>query len=85
MLTVELDKETEAYLIDILAKDKTTSEELIKQLIRERWLRLQASKTVVERLGGHPQHLLQDAPPDLSERQNRSAAIATYLLKRHPQ
>lgn len=31
----------------------------------------------MERRGGHPQHLLQDAPPDLSERGTRKQAIAT--------
>ena len=40
------------------------------------------AKTVVERLGGHPQHLLQDAPPHLSERENRKQAIAEYLNHR---
>jgi hypothetical protein len=41
-------------------------------------------KTIVERLGGHPEHLLEDAPPDLSERANRKKAIADYLKKKHP-
>ncbi len=83
MLTVRLDKETEQQLGDILAHEKDTNRsELIKRLIRERWLTLQAGRTLVERRGGHPQHLLQDAPPDLSERQNRKAAIAEYLKKR---
>jgi len=45
--------------------------------LANRWLTLQAGRTLVERRGGHPQHLLQDAPPDLSERHNRKAAIAT--------
>jgi uncharacterized protein (DUF433 family) len=41
-----------------------------------------STQTIVERLGGHPQHILQDAPPDLSERENRKAAIAAYLTQR---
>ncbi|WP_236146891.1 hypothetical protein [Scytonema millei] len=84
MLTVRLDEETERQLGDILAREKDTNRsELIKRLIRDRWLTLQVGKTLVERRGGHPQHLLQDAPADLSERQNRKAAIAEYLKKRH--
>ena len=41
------------------------------------------SQTIVERLGGHPQYLLQNAPPDLSEREPRKQAIAAYLSHRH--
>ncbi|MET0099441.1 hypothetical protein, partial [Limnospira platensis] len=66
-------------------KEKTTSDELIKRLVQERWLSLQPRKTIVERRGGHPEHLLEDAPPDLSERANRKKAIADYLKKKHPQ
>lgn len=84
MLTVRLDEETERKLGDIMAHEKDTNRsELIKRLIRDRWLTLQVGKTLVERRGGHPQHLLQDAPADLSERQNRKAAITEYLQKRH--
>lgn len=80
MLTVRLDEEIEKQLGDILAHETDTNRsELIKRLIRDRWLTLQVGKTLVERRGGHPQHLLQDAPADLSERQNRKAAIALYL------
>lgn len=84
MLTIKLDEETEARLADILAHENTNHSELIKRLICERWLTLQVGKTIVERRGGHPQHLLQDAPADLSERSHRKQAIADYLKKRHP-
>lgn len=40
MLTQELDQETELYLADILAQEQTTSDELIRNLIRDRWLTL---------------------------------------------
>jgi Arc/MetJ-type ribon-helix-helix transcriptional regulator len=84
MLTVRLDEETERQLAELLAREKDANRsELIKRLIRERWLALQLGKTVVERRGGHPQHLLQDAPADLSERSQRKGAIADYLQKRH--
>jgi Arc/MetJ-type ribon-helix-helix transcriptional regulator len=85
MLTVRLDEETERQLAELLAHAKDSNRsELIKRLIRDRWLSLQLGKTLVERRGGHPQHLLEDAPPNLSERSNRKQAIADYLQKRHP-
>ncbi len=37
MLNVNLDDETEKYLVEILAQEKTTSSELIKRLLREHW------------------------------------------------
>jgi hypothetical protein len=84
MLTVRLDEETERQLGDILASERETNRsEIVKRLIRERWLALQAGKPLVERRGGHPQHLLEDAPPDLSERQNRKTAIDRHLQQRH--
>ncbi|MGB3188249.1 MAG: hypothetical protein WBB43_02315, partial [Limnoraphis sp.] len=85
MLNIELDQETEACLVEILAREKTTSDELIKRLVKECWLSLQPRKTIVERRGGHPEHLLEDAPPGLSERVNRKKAIADYLEKKHSQ
>ncbi len=85
MLTVRLDEETEQKLADLVAHEKDTNRsELVKRLIRERWLTLQAGRTLIERRGGHPQHLLQDAPADMSERSNRKAVIAEYLKNRHP-
>ncbi len=85
MLTVRLNEETEQQLAELLAQEKDSNRsELIKRLIRERWLSLQLGKTLVERRGGHPQHLLEDAPPNLSERSNRKQAIADYLQKRYP-
>jgi hypothetical protein len=85
MLNVRLDQETEAYLTEILQREDTTPEELIKTLIHQRWITLQPNKTVVERLGGHPKQLLQHAPQNLSEREHRKRAIAEYLTKRHSQ
>jgi hypothetical protein len=85
MLNIELDQETEARLVEILAKEKTTSNELIKHLVKERWLSLQPRQTIVERRGGHPENLLENASPDLSERANRKKAIADYLHKKYPQ
>ncbi|MBW4695368.1 MAG: hypothetical protein KME27_26770 [Lyngbya sp. HA4199-MV5] len=85
MLDVRLDPETEAYLLDIAEREKTTPEVLLKSLIHQHWQRLHPPKTIVERRGGHPEHLLQDASPNLSERDHRKRAIAEYLMKRHPE
>ncbi|HEY9824950.1 MAG TPA: hypothetical protein V6D19_05845 [Stenomitos sp.] len=83
MLTVRLDPETEQKLAEILAHERSINcSELIKRLIQERWLTLSLDKTFVERRGGHPQHLLQDAPPDLSERATRKRAITEHLKQR---
>ena len=85
MLNIELDQETEACLVEILAKEKITSDELIKRLVKERWLSLQPRQTIVQRRGGHPEHLLENAPPGLSERANRKQAISNYLENKHSQ
>ena len=85
MLTVRLDDQTEKYLADLVACEKTDKSELIRRLIRERWLANQSGLTVVERLGGHPKHLLENAPPNLSERSIRKQAIARHLQDRHSQ
>lgn len=40
MLTKELDRETEQLLAEILQRENTTSDQLIRILIRDRWLSL---------------------------------------------
>ncbi len=81
MLAVRLDEETEAHLADILAHDRTDRSELIRRLINERWLSIQAGKqTVMERMGGPPKHLF-NGPPDLSERSSRKRYLAKQLLE----
>jgi hypothetical protein len=52
MLTQELDRETEQYLADILAQEQMTSDELIRTLIRDRWLSLKQSAEVTPPLQG---------------------------------
>ncbi len=85
MLNVNLDDETEKYLVEILAQDKTTSSELIKRLLREHWQSLQPRKTILERLGGPPKHLLPNSPGNLSDRDARSKYLAEYFQKRYEQ
>lgn len=83
MLPINLDRETESYLAEIIAKENITSEELLKQLIYQRWQALQPRQTLLERRGGHPKHLLQDASPDLSLRENRKTIVANHIKNRH--
>lgn len=84
MLNVCLDQETETYLAEILRYEGTTPDELIQDLIRQRWIRLQLDQTLAERRGGHPQHLLQNASPELSERETCKQAVAEHLMQGHP-
>ncbi|NJM69984.1 MAG: hypothetical protein HC862_07000 [Scytonema sp. RU_4_4] len=84
MINISLDDETEKYLVEILAQEKSTSSELMKRLIHEHWQKLQSRKTVLERLeevGSIPRHL-PDSPGNLSDRDVRRQYIAEYLQKR---
>ncbi|MDJ0729131.1 MAG: hypothetical protein QNJ33_03980 [Crocosphaera sp.] len=58
---------------------------LLKKLIYEHWLTLNPRQTIVERRGGHPKYLLQDASSDLSLRENRKQAIAEKIQQSHQQ
>jgi hypothetical protein len=71
MLSIHLDRETEAYLAEIIAQENSTSEELLKKLIYQHWQTLKPRQTLAQRRGGHPKNLLQDAAPDASLRENR--------------
>lgn len=85
MLNVSLDEDTERYLIEILAQEKTTSRELLKRLLREHWQTLQPRQTILERLeevGSYPRSL-PDSPGNLSDRDVRRKYITQYLQKRH--
>jgi hypothetical protein len=42
MMTQELDQQTVQYLSDILVHENTTHDELIKAMIHDRWMSLQA-------------------------------------------
>ena len=81
MLSVNLDRETESYLAEIIAQENIPSEELLKKLIYQHWQTLKPRQTLAQRLGRHPQHLLQDASPDLSLRENRKKSVAEYIQK----
>lgn len=84
LIAVRLDPETEAHLAEIQGHEKTDRSELIRRLINERWLSLQAGKlTISERMGREPR--LFDGPPDLSDRDARKRYIAKRLLEENPE
>lgn len=93
MLNITLDDETEKYLVEILSQEhlsqeQMSSSELIKQLLRDRWLTLQPRKTVLERLqeveksSGSSRHFLS-GPSNLSDRDVRKKLISEHLQKKY--
>ena len=49
-MSINLDYETEKYLVAILAKENTTSSELIERLLRDYLKSIQPKKNFLERL-----------------------------------
>jgi hypothetical protein len=84
MLTVNLDDEAEKYLIEILSQEKTTSQDLVKKLLRQHLISQKKQPTILERMGGYPVELLEEEP-DLSDRDVRQQKISEYLKNRHTQ
>jgi lysozyme family protein len=79
MLNVRLNEEDEKKLLQVLAAIKADNKsELIKRLINDQWLALQAGRTFVERRGGHPEYLITNKT-NLSIRENRKKKFAQYL------
>lgn len=56
--------------------------ELIKKLLRNYWSQLNQTKTVLERLGGIPENLLNDQE-NLSDRDIRKEIIAEKLKQKY--
>lgn len=81
MLTQELDQETEFYLADILAQERTTSDELIRSLIRDRWLALR-HRLPANDLVQPP--LTPSQPVSLSQRpKNSKQTIADFIRRKN--
>jgi hypothetical protein len=85
VLNINLDDESEKYLVEILQQEKTTVSELIKGLLRDR---LNTSlntprpqQTVLERMGGIPIHLLSEG--GLSDRDRRREILAERIQSSH--
>ena len=81
MLSVNLDDEAEGYLVEILSEEGVTASDLMKQLLRDRLSRYRSEQSILERMGGEPEHML--AVGGLSDRDNRKAIIAEHVQKRH--
>ena len=83
MLSINLDRETESYLAEIIAQENSSSKELLKKLIYQHWQILKPRQTLAQRRGGHPKNLLQDAAPDASLHENRKQIILEHIQNRH--
>lgn len=79
LATQALDRETEQYLIEILAQENVTTDELIKTLIRDRWLSLQ------EQSLASPQSFNQNLSSEPCKQKNQKQAIADFLKKKRCQ
>ncbi|MEL7358541.1 MAG: hypothetical protein AAFV85_19205 [Cyanobacteria bacterium J06634_6] len=87
MLSINLDNESEQYLIEILKKEDITVTQLIKQMLRERAgvqpLESQIEgQTILERMGGLPEHMFNGSK-DLSDRDVRKAIIVDRVRQNH--
>ena len=82
MLSINLDWESEKYLIDIISKEQTNRDELVKRLLRNYWLQLKELETILERLGGVPKNLLE-GPENLSARDIRKQIIAEKIKQKY--
>jgi hypothetical protein len=81
MVNITLDSESVEYLTEILTQENITSAELVKQLLHDRWLALQPRKTILERMGGYPESLLQGTV-NLSDRDFRKAQVLNQVQAR---
>lgn len=82
MLNVRLNEEEERKLGQVLSSMKVTNKsELVKRLINDQWIALQAGKTFLERRSEHPKYLLSETTTN-SDRQPRKDAIAKHYDER---
>ncbi|NEP16363.1 MAG: hypothetical protein F6J97_05595 [Leptolyngbya sp. SIO4C1] len=81
MLNISLDDEAERYLIEILKREEITISDLVKQLLRDRLESSQPKQTILEKMGGIPEHLLTVG--DLSDREQRRSVIAERIQARY--
>ncbi|MCD8489914.1 hypothetical protein QPK87_21470 [Kamptonema cortianum] len=82
MMIINLDDEAEKYLLEILSQEKMTSQELVKKLLRNHFMSLNKTQTILERMGGYPEELLE-GDPNLSDRDMRHQQTSNYLQQRN--
>ncbi|NJR66720.1 MAG: hypothetical protein HC772_17670 [Leptolyngbyaceae cyanobacterium CRU_2_3] len=76
MLTQEFDQQTERYLTDILSYENTTSDELLKSLIHDRWLSLQAELPAPYKRINHKQAIAEFIRRKYAQPVNREVFLA---------
>ncbi len=82
MLNVRLNEEDERKLEQVLSSMKTSNKsELVKRLINDQWIALQAGKTFLERRGEHPKYLLSETESS-SERASRKDKLSKHYDER---
>jgi len=72
------DQEQRRLEVIAIALKAENQSDVVRTLINEKFEKLQADKTLVERRGGHPQHLLQGSIV-LSESKDRKSFIAKKM------
>jgi hypothetical protein len=81
-LTVKLPEQEQMRLEAlIVAMQVGTQSDTVRALINEKFEALQVEKTLAERRGGHPQHLLQ-GEANLSDRDTRKAVFAEKVASK---
>lgn len=84
MLTKELDRETEQLLAEILEQENTTSDELIKNLIRDRWLSLnqQSAEPSLHLPEIVEQELMSNLGQAPAKQKNSKQTIAEFIRRK---
>lgn len=65
----------------LIATQSKSQSDLIRKLINDQWVAMQAGRTFVERRGGHPENLLRGNPND-SERSRRKSEVGKLISER---
>jgi len=81
VLNVRLGDEDERKLTQLLAVTRADRSTLVRKLINDQWVALQAGKSFVERRGGHPVNLLQSGDSN-SQRDARKKGLSQHYEQR---
>jgi hypothetical protein len=75
MLTQEFDQQTERYLTEILSHENTTSDELLKSMIHDRWLLLQSELPPLPKRRSHKQTIAEFIRKKYAQPVNRESFL----------
>ncbi|MDY6783876.1 MAG: hypothetical protein SW833_15255 [Cyanobacteriota bacterium] len=83
MLAINLDDEAEKYLIEILARERMTSQQLVKKLLRD-YLENPAlsNQRILERRRSHSEHLLE-SEEYLADLERRKRIILNQMREKY--